>query len=272
MAILNVNFRSGCLMRNVGFWMILPNEVGMLPKEALPEFVAGNKNYERPMKVLYLLHGFGGDMNDWMLGVSIQEIALKYHLAVVMPSGENSFYLNGCGVACAYEDYVGKELVDYTRRTFGLSARKEDTFIGGLSMGGFGSIHTGLKYPETFGKIFGLSSALIIHNICGMKPGEVSGFFDYEYYRRTFGDLDRLKDSENNPEYVIDRRIKAGEHIQPIFMACGTEDFLLKENRAFKDFLTERNLDVTYLEDTGKHDWEFWGKCIEPAVKWAVEE
>lgn len=272
MAILNVNFRSGCLMRNVGFWMILPNEVGMLPKEALPEFVAGNKNYERPMKVLYLLHGFGGDMNDWMLGVSIQEIALKYHLAVVMPSGENSFYLNGCGVACAYEDYVGKELVDYTRRTFGLSARKEDTFIGGLSMGGFGSIHTGLKYPETFGKIFGLSSALIIHNICGMKPGEVSGFSDYEYYRRTFGDLDRLKDSENNPEYVIDRRIKAGEHIQPIFMACGTEDFLLKENRAFKDFLTERNLDVTYLEDTGKHDWEFWGRCIEPAVKWAVEE
>lgn len=92
-------------------------------------------------------------------------------------------------------------------------------------MGGFGAIHTGLCYPQTFGKMFGLSSALIIHDIEGMKPGESNGVADYDYYERIFGDLDHLDESMNNPEAVIRKRLKAGEKIQPIFMACGAEDF-----------------------------------------------
>ena len=78
---------------------------------------------------------------------------------------------------------------------------------------------------------------MIIHDIEGMKPGESNGVADYDYYERIFGDLDHLDESMNNPEAVIRKRLKAGEKIQPIFMACGAEDFLIEHNRSFRDFL-----------------------------------
>lgn len=90
MALLQVNTFSQALSRIITFHIILPND-------APPEMLAGNSNYDRPMKTLYLLHGFSGSTQDWLTGSLIQELALKYNLAVVMPAGENSFYLNGKG-------------------------------------------------------------------------------------------------------------------------------------------------------------------------------
>lgn len=263
MAVLQVNKFSQALSRIITFHIILPNDV-------IPPMVAGNKHYDRPTKTLYLLHGFSGNTTDWMFGSLIQELSIKYNLAVVMPSGENSFYLNGKGVGRGYETLVGEELKEYCCKTFGLSEKKEDTFIGGLSMGGFGAIHTGLKYPNNFGKMFGLSSAMIIHNIKNMQPGEKDGIADYDYYEQTFGDLKKLEESENNPEYVIKQRKNNGEEIQPIFMACGTEDFLINENRQFKAFLEEHNVDVTYKESAGVHDWKFWNEYLEQAILWLL--
>lgn len=264
MSLLQVNFFSQALMRVTTFQMILPNDVS-------PEMTAGNPYFERPQKNLYLLHGFSGGSNDWLTGSLIQELALKYNLAVVMPSGDNSFYLNGKGTGAAYETFTATELVNYTRRTFGLSDKREDTFIGGLSMGGFGALHTGFKYPQTFGKMFGLSSALIVNNIKNLQPDAQDGIADYDYYERTFGNLNLLDTSENNPEYIVRQRVRNGEEIQPVFMACGTEDFLLRENREFKDFLTRQGVDVTYRESAGMHEWKFWNEYLEPAIRWMLD-
>ena len=140
MALLQVNTFSQALSRIITFHIILPND-------APPEMLAGNSNYDRPMKTLYLLHGFSGSTQDWLTGSLIQELALKYNLAVVMPAGENSFYLNGKGTGRGYETFTAVELPAYCQKTFGLSDKPEDNFIGGLSMGGFGAIHTALKYP-----------------------------------------------------------------------------------------------------------------------------
>ena len=265
MSLLQVNTYSLALSRIVTFHVILPND---LP----PEMTAGNPYYERPMKTLYLLHGFSGNTTDWLTGSLIQELAGKYNLAVVLPSGENSFYLNGKGTGRAYETFTAEELMDYCKRTFGFSDKPEDNFIGGLSMGGFGAIHTALKYPERFGKMFGLSSALIVNGIKSMEPGANDGIADYDYYTQIFGDLTQLDTSEKNPEYLITERLKKGEKIQPIFMACGSEDFLINENHEFRDFLTEKGVDVTYKESTGIHDWKFWNEYLEPAIQWALGE
>lgn len=265
MALLQVNFFSTSLMRINTIHVLLPND-------APPEMINGNMHYDRPTKTLYLLHGFSGNTIDWMVGSLAQEMALKYNLAIVMPSGENSFYLNGKGTGRAYGEFTGRELVSYVRKTFGLSDKKEDTFIGGLSMGGFGAIHTGLAYPENFGKMFGLSSAMVIHNIKGKKEGFKDHIADYDYYTITFGDLDKLEESDNNPEYLIRKRKANGETIQPLFMACGTEDFLLNENRAFHEFLKAENVAITYKESPGIHDWKFWNEYLEIAIKWALEE
>lgn len=265
MSVLQINKYSIALSRLITFHVILPDD-------AIPMMIEGNKNYERKPKTLYLLHGFSGNTTDWLYGSRIQELAMQYNLAVVLPSGENSFYLNGKGTGRAYETFVGVELPDYCTKTFGFSDKPEDNFIGGLSMGGFGAIHTALKYPKRFGKMFGLSSAMIQYDIAGMKPGEKNEIADYDYYLQVFGNLEHLDTSENNPDYLIREKKKRGEKIQPVFMACGTEDFILKNNRVFRDFLNSQNVDLTYYESEGIHDWKFWDQYLEPAICWGLEE
>ena len=66
--------------------------------------------------------------------------------------------------------------------------------------------------------------------------------------------------------------MEKGEAIQPIFMACGTEDFLLEKNRQFRDFLKEQGVDVAYHEGPGIHDWKFWNEYLEPGVRWMLGE
>ena len=260
MAFLQVNFFSTALFRINSFHIVLPNDV--------PEpMKMDNVHYKRDTKTLYLLHGFSGNNTDWMLGSLAQELAIKYNLAIVTPSGENSFYLDQKGTGRAFGKYTGEELVNYVRKTFGLSDKKEDTFIGGLSMGGFGAIHTGLMYPETFGGMFGLSSALIVNKIKGKKEGYSAEVADYDYYRVVFGDLDALDESENNPEYLIKKRIENGEQIPRMYLACGTEDFLLNENREFHEFLNKNEIPHTYKESAGIHDWKFWNEYLEKAIQ-----
>ena len=70
---------------------------------------------------------------------------------------------------------------------------------------------------------------------------------------------------------VVAEELKKGEKIQPIFMACGSEDFLLNENHEFRDFLLKNKVDVTYKESTGIHEWKFWNEYLEPAIEWLLE-
>lgn len=263
MSLLQVNFFSKSLSKATTFYMFLPNDL-------IPIMTEGNPNYERTTKTLYLLHGFSGNASDWMTGSQAQEMAIKYNLAIVMPQGDNSFYLDAKGTGRAYGTFVGEELVQYVSKTFGLSDKKEDIYIGGLSMGGFGAIHTGLKYNGTFGHIFALSSALIIHNMKGLKPGVFDGMADYDYYAATFGDLGQVENTENNPEYLIKQLKEQNKEIPPIFMACGSEDFLLRENHEFRDFLEKEQINFVYHESPGIHDWKFWNEYLEPAIEWML--
>jgi len=164
MALFQVSYLSQALSRSITFQAVIPNDVPLFMTQ-------NNSHYNRNMKTLYLLHGYFGYSSDWLTGSCVQELSTQYNMAIVLPSGENSFYLNQQGTGSKYETLVGVEIVEYMRRTFGLSDKKEDTFISGLSMGGFGALRTGLKYPDTFGKVAGLSSALIIHDIQGKKEG-----------------------------------------------------------------------------------------------------
>lgn len=263
MGVFQVDFYSKALAKTTNFTAIIPNDVP-------PEILAGNECYQRRTKVLCLLHGYSGASKDWLFGSPVQEMSGKYNLAMIMPSGDNSFYLDGKGTGKAYGQFVGQELVDYVRRTFGLSERKEDTFIGGFSMGGFGAIHTGLAYPNNFGKIMALSSALIIHNVAGMKEDFKDAIADYDYYASVFGNLNKLESTENNPEVLIHKLKEQQKELPPIYMACGTEDFLLEENRAFHEFLKKESYPVQYIESPGVHNWAFWNQYLEPSIQWML--
>lgn len=244
----------------------------VIPNDIPPIMTQGNPHFQRPMKTLYLLHGVSGNESDWEYNGIAEDIAGRYTMAVIMITAGNNFYLDRKATGCQYGTFAGQEVVEYTRKLFGLSDKKEDTYIGGLSMGGFGALHTGLAYSETFGGIIALSSALIIHEINGMKPGFQNDIANYEYYAEVFGDLDKLEESDANPEVLYSRLKAQGKEIPPIYMAIGTEDFLYEHNQIMKKFLEDNKADFIYEEGPGIHDWVFWNNYITKGVEWILNK
>lgn len=186
---------------------------------------------------------------------------MQYNLAVVMPTGGISFYLDRPGVGNVYGRFVGSDLPDDLQSTFALARDREDTIIAGNSMGGFGALHTALACPERFGCAIGPSSALVIYQVAERTPdgalGHPNVMADYAYYRETFGDPAGLLEGENNPETLVKKRKAEERELPRLFMACGTEDFLLEQNRALSRLLKDAGVPVTYVEDAGVHDWAF---------------
>lgn len=264
MAVIKAEFFSVNLWRSVQFHAVIPNDVPPMMRE-------NNPNYDRPMKTVYLLHGHSGCDTDWLYNTPLTQLAGQYNVCFITPGAENWFYLDGEACDRKYCKYVGEELVDYTRKLFGLSDKKEDTFIGGYSMGGFGALHTALAYPDTFSKVMALSSALIIYDVKDMQPGTRNDIADYDYYRMVFGDLTKVDVSVNNPEQLVLKNQAEGKEIPSIYMAIGTEDFLYENNQIFKRFLEEHNVDFTYTEGPGNHDFIFWNEHLPRAIEWFLK-
>ncbi len=249
MALIQVNFVSKSLFRTVPVQVILPVEKRMETGE------------QKPFKTLYLLNGVLGNYTDWVTGTRIQRWAEERNLAVVMPSGDNSFYVDQPQTRNLYGKFIGQELVEVTRRMFPLSHKREDTFIGGLSMGGYGAIRNGLKYHETFGSIIALSSALHV-----LEEGEESGSLGL--VEGLFGDLEEARKSDRNPRVLIEALVRSGAEKPRIFMACGSGDGLWDVNRTFWELFREKGFDVTWHTAPGAHDWDFWDTWIYEGLKW----
>ena len=266
MAIVRVSFFSNQLHRTVPFTAVLPNDGEAYPGQ-VPDFVTGK------MKTLYLLHGYTGDENDYLSNSLVRELSAKYKIAVIMPAGENCFYVDSEDDVLGYGRYIGEELVEYTRRIFRLSDKREDTFIAGLSMGGYGAMRNGLVYHDTFSKICAFSGAYIIFRIidAGGKPftDEVS---NPAMQRRLFGDFGTLKERGLDPRDLVKKLKKSGGEIPEIFMTIGDGDPLLDLNHSMRDALEKAGAPFTFIEDEGIHDWAFWNKHMEEAFAWLAGE
>lgn len=258
MAVIKLNYLSKCLLRTIDIDVILP----------IDNLNMNNMEYidDRPFQTLYLLHGIFGDQNDWLHGTRIQRWANERHLCVIMPSGENMFYVDNEFTHNLYSEFIGKELVEMTRKMFPLSCQKEDTFIAGLSMGGYGAIVNGLKYHDTFGYVAGLSSALMLEDWINCQSPIIQVPDCKKYYEGIFGDLTQLKGSDKD-YYALIENNKICD-LPHIYMCVGTEDFLLESNRKYRDFLIEKGVDLTYEEGPGNHEWDFWDKYILKILKW----
>ena len=260
MALLQINMLSRSLMRTVPVTVVLPADK-MIDFNAplLPE-----KKYP----TLYLLHGIFGSTLDWLSSTCIERYATEHDLCVVMPSGDNSFYVDRPGANQNYGEFVGQELVELTRRMLPLSRERKDTFIGGLSMGGFGALRNGLKYPETFSAIVALSAALQTDSIPGWDDTNPIFMLRRGYAQECFGDLDALHASDKHPKHLVDELAASGKEFPAIYMACGESDSLLPNNRDFAAYLKAHNAPLTYEEGPGGHEWPFWDAYIQKALDW----
>ena len=185
-----------------------------------------------------------------------------------MPAGENGFYLDREAAHALYGEFIGKELVELTRKMFPLSHWREDTFLAGLSMGGYGALRNGLKYHENFGYIAGLSSATIVEGLED-RTDNVDAFFASRSFAESFlGDLSKVKNSDKDIYWLAKTLSSAKAELPCVYLACGTQDHLLDRNRALRDALRECGFDVTYQEAPGGHEWDFWNSQIKQVLEW----
>lgn len=216
----------------------------------------------QPYKTLYLLHGLYGSDDIFLANTSVQKFAEDNGIAIVIPCGENSFYIDHEPSHRFYGEYVGQELLDITRNIFPLSDKREDTFIAGFSMGGYGAIRNGLKYSQNFSKIGMVSAALITDDIVNYTDDD-NVLRSRDFYESIFGNLDKIKNSDKDPKYLIENT----NDIPDIFMACGENDFLIDKNIDFYEFLKSKNVDVDFIKAPGEHTWEFCDKYIKEFIK-----
>ena len=260
MAFMQVNFFSRCLSRQVTVNAVVP--VGKFHMPGMPE------REKKPFKTMYLLHGIFGNYSDWLVGSRIVPWAEERNLAVIMPSGDNSFYVDHEKSGAMYGEFYGRELIDVTRELFPLSDKREDTFIAGLSMGGYGAMRNGLKYHETFSSIAALSGALVRDNIASSTNDTPTIIGRRSYFESVFGDLDKLVGSDKDPKALVTMLKNSGAPFPSIYIACGTEDFLIEPNRDYHKFLQENGVEHTYVEGPGAHTWDFWDEYILKVLNW----
>ena len=263
MAVFTFTFFSTSLTRHTEVTAILPLDVpNFLPVPGMP----GPEERKKPFRTLYLLHGYSGTHTDWLKGTRIEQLAMFHNVAVICPSGENSFYLDDLNRDAKYSTLICEELIEFTRRVFPLSHRREDTLIGGLSMGGYGAIRNGLLRSDVFGTIIALSSALITDNVA--KGVEKNPVVSPAYFLHTFGPPEKIKGSDMDPEHLINRIVSENLPRPNLYVAGGTEDPLLEPNRQFHGWLEKAGYDHVYVEEPGMHEWSFWDRHIEKALVW----
>jgi S-formylglutathione hydrolase FrmB len=205
-----------------------------------------------PYPVLLQLHGFGGDHTDWLRRSNLVRHAEPYPLIVLLPAGENSGYLNldlrldpsvRHGVQ-HMEDFLVRDLWEHAARTF--QVRPGPWAIGGLSMGGFGAMRLGLKYPDRFASIWAHSGAYYTRE-------EMVGRYPDPADADVFAYADRLVQAEAPPPVVT--------------FDCGTEDELLAQNRRLHAHFAAIGLPHRYVELPGGHSWDFWDQQARLALE-----
>lgn len=238
----------------------------VLPTDKL---LPGQPDYQQaaPYKTLYLLHGVFGSCLDWLSGTRVRALAQNANLCVVMPSGDNKFYADSPTSGDYYGRFITEDLVQFVENSFPVSKKREDRFLAGLSMGGYGAVVNALRHPETFGVIAGMSSALIKQRIM-RSVEEKRDLFTRTEYCTLFGLKDAADFEGSEHDYdLLARRVPAA--LRPrIHLCCGTEDGLLSVNHDFRDLLVALGYSVTWEEWPGAHNWKFWDEAIEKVIAW----
>lgn len=261
MAFFQMNFFSSALCFNTDVYVFIPtpNSDELLNHKKSDYFKEGAR-----FQVLYLLHGAYGDCTDWMRLTSIEKYAQEHKLAVVMPSASNSFYQD-MWRGSAYLTYLTEELPQFVNILFPVSRKRENTFVAGLSMGGYGALRLAFQKPEQYGACASLSGAV---DICMVKQlienGEIGGPFQWD----AIFENEHLEGTDADLFFLIEKRKREGRVLPRVFLTCGTEDFIYPVNQEGKKRFERLSLDLTYEEHPGIHDWNYWDTHIQDVLNW----
>ncbi|SDB80946.1 S-formylglutathione hydrolase FrmB [Pelagirhabdus alkalitolerans] len=245
MARITCDFFSEALTLNTSMTVILPEH-----------------KTNKLLPTLYLLHGFSDDHTIWTRRTSIERYVSELGIAVVMPNVDHSFYTD-MAYGKKYWTFLTEELPQVARSFFPLSDKREDNFVAGLSMGGYGAFKWGLNKPDQFAAIASLSGVLNL----AQHPQENTDHPMAQTLYNVFGG-DNIEGSMHDIFHLTRKLDQSDEPKPMLYQACGTEDFLFEENIAFKELTDSLSLDVKTTFDSGTHEWGYWDYHIQEVLNW----
>jgi len=227
----------------------------ILPQDTRSQIGMTGRAHGTVHPTLYLLHGYSDDDSIWMRRTSIERYVASRGLAVIMPNVHHSYYTDQA-VGSRYWTFLSDELPTIMRSFFPLSAAREDTFVAGLSMGGYGAFKWALRCPKVFAAAASLSGVMDVRLQQGREPR----------WSATFGSLDRV--TRNGDDLFLLAEAIYPKDCPPLFQWCGTEDSLRQENLAFRAHCSALGLPLTYEEGAGDHSWSHWDRMIQRVLEW----
>lgn len=180
---------------------------------------------------MYLLHDYGKNCNSWLMEMNLQKLADAYGLALILPNDENHFYMDEVERMDCYSEYLCREVVEFTRNAFPLSAKREDTILAGIGMGGYGAVRNGLMYSGTFGSVIGISPLLTEERPIDLKQAA------------------RLKKR------------------QELYIGCGENDRLVVSSRRFCEELNGSGIPYRYEEIPGTHESDCFFELLRRGIE-----
>jgi putative tributyrin esterase len=230
----------------------------ILPQQTKTQIGMENKQFGTKHQTLYLLHGLSDDDTIWTRRTSIERYVAPLGLAVVMPQVQHSFYTD-MKYGNKYWTFLTEELPFIARSFFPLSEAREDNFVAGLSMGGYGAFKWALNHPEQICAAASLSGATDMADLNSRSGIE-------SVYRLVFGDED-ISGTEHDLFALIEKN--ATNKQKPLlYQCCGTEDFLYEDNIRFTQHCKKKGYPLTTSYSPGEHEWGYWDRQIQEILKW----
>ena len=262
---LQCHYFSFVLGTNVEINVVIPTPEGN--EQITGEGKTDRYDYEKGLPVVYLLHGAYGDNNSWMRFSSVERYAQAHNMIAVMAGVTNSFYQD-MAHGPKYFTFMTEELPAYITQLFPASKAREDTFIAGFSMGGYGAFYLALSRPDLYCACASMSGALDLPaTVASALKGPEGSPFAVE---DIFADPGHLEGSRQDLMQLAKEDLEKGT-LPHLYQSCGTEDFLFDMNRSIHERLTAMGAGVTYREVEGYgHAWDFWDSEIQRIFDWFI--
>jgi S-formylglutathione hydrolase FrmB len=213
-----------------------------------------NYSTAKRLPVIYLLHGYGGNYNDWITqGKSFIPLVDTYNVIVVCPDGAiGSWYFDSpVDKGFQYETYVTKELIPFVDSHYATIDNRAGRGITGLSMGGHGALYLSFRHQDLFG-----------------VAGSMSGGVDFRPFPNNWDIAKRLGTYAENPDNWEKNTVVNLVHLLTpksltLLIDCGSEDFFYKVNCQLHEKLLDRNIPHDFIIRPGVHNWVYWNNSIQ---------
>ena len=256
-----VQFKSNLVGKVLPYSVVLPTSYAQKGKET------------RYFPTLYLLHGLSGHYSNWLSKTKLIEYAAEYQMIVVTPEGNDGWYTDSATVpADKYESYIVQELIPEVESRYRAMKLRNGRAIAGLSMGGYGALKFGVKYPDKFIFAASMSGALDAAARTAANPG-----FAWDYLRpsimQTFGDDNSETRAANDLHKLARSIVSQRKGSLPLFyLDCGTEDGFLATNRELATIFLERKIPHEFRQLPGQHNWVYWDSQVREVLRIAAQK